>query len=333
MTFGETTTAAEVIDGTDLTGQVAVITGASGGIGLETARALASAGATVALGNRNAEKAAAAADDLRASVPGAEVELGELDLTSLASVRAFAAWIAERHDRVNLLINNAGVMATPFGRTADGFELQFGTNHLAHFLLTNLLVPQLLAGAPARIVNLTSNGHLMNGIGWEDPNFHEREYSAWPAYAQSKTANILFTLELERRLGDRGVHAYAVHPGLVGTDLFRYLSGDEQARLDRRVEKHGIYTKSPAEGASTTVLAATSKELEGSGGSYLEDCQVSSAVAAHAQDPDDAPAPVDPERGAGRPVLPDLRAAGSRRGGPAGRPGPRCRRSTLGDRS
>ena len=265
-----------------------MITGASGGIGLETARALASAGATVVLGNRNPDKAAAAAVDITTTVPGARVELGDLDLTSLASVRDFAAWVAEHHDRIDLLVNNAGVMATPFERTSDGFELQFGTNHLAHFLLTTLLMPQLLAAGSARIVNLSSNGHHMSGIGWDDPNYEVRDYVPWEAYGQSKTANILFTLELERRFGERGVHAYAVHPGVVTTDLGRYLSDEDRSWVEGRITKGGIPRKTPAEGASTTVFAATSPDLDQYGGAYLEDCQRSDSVAPHARDLADA---------------------------------------------
>lgn len=288
MTYTESTTAAEVVEGIDLTGRVAVITGASGGIGLETARALASAGATVVLGNRDASKAQVAASDLRASVPDADVELGDLDLASLASVRAFAAWVNGNHGRVDLLLNNAGVMATPFGRTSDGFELQFGTNHLAHFLLTKLLLPGLLASGSARIVTVTSSAHRMGGINWDDPNYENSEYSPWPAYAQSKTANILFTIELERRLGHRGVHAYAVHPGTVGTDLFRHLTEAERTVLGERISDAGIVMKTPAQGAATSVMAATSPHLADEGGSYLDDCDISNSAADYAKDPADA---------------------------------------------
>jgi len=284
MTLAKESTAADVIQGVDLSGRVAVITGASGGIGVETARALASAGATVVLGNRNAVKAEAAAADLRASVPGADVRLGALDLTSLASVREFAGWVGDHHDRIHILVNNAGVMAAPLARTADGFEWQFGTNHLGHFLLTNMLMRLLLAGAPARTVNVSSHGHRVSGIQWDDPNYHEREYEPWQAYGQSKTANLLFTLELERRFGDRGVHAYAVHPGVVATDLDRNLTEQDKARFGERMTKDGILTKTVAHGAATSVLAATSAGLDGHGGSYLEDCHVTDAIAPHAKD-------------------------------------------------
>ncbi len=288
MTYTESTTAADVIEGVDLSGRVAVITGASGGIGLETARAFAMAGATVILGNRDALKAQAAAADLHASVPNAAVELGDLDLASLSSVRAFAAWVNSNHDRIDLLVNNAGVMATPLQHTADGFELQLGTNHLAHFLLTKLLLPGLLAADSARIVTVSSSGHRMGGINWDDPNYDESEYSPWPAYGQSKTANILFTIELERRLGHRGVHAYVVHPGTVGTDLFRYLTTEGRTAIDQRIADAGVVVKTPAQGAATSVMAATSPQLSDHGGAYLEDCQISDSVADHAKDPDDA---------------------------------------------
>ncbi|MSX94422.1 MAG: SDR family NAD(P)-dependent oxidoreductase, partial [Actinobacteria bacterium] len=191
MGYTEHTTANEVIAGVDLSGKVALVTGSSGGIGLETAREFAGVGATVVLANRDAAKSAAAADEIRSSVPGAQVETIALDLASLASVREFAATVGAAHPKIHLLVNNAGVMATPHGRTADDHELQFGTNHLGHFLLTNLLMPNLLAGAPARIVNLSSSAHDIAGIDFDDPDYRTRTYNAWVAYGQSKTANIL----------------------------------------------------------------------------------------------------------------------------------------------
>ena len=258
MTYGFETTTDEVMDGVDLTGTIAVVTGASAGIGVETARALAAAGAAVVLAARNAERTEAAAESIRERVPGAELEVGALDLTSLDSVRAFAAWYLERHDELHLLVNNAGVMYTPFERTADGFEMQFGTNHLGHFLLTCLLVPALLAGAPSRVVNLSSGGHFGSDIVWDDPNFERREYDKFAAYGQSKTANILFSVELDRRLGDRGVHAYAVHPGMIATELGRYMTPRRHGRAWQERAKRGPTgglppCKSIEQGAATTV--------------------------------------------------------------------------------
>jgi NAD(P)-dependent dehydrogenase (short-subunit alcohol dehydrogenase family) len=267
MGYGAETTADEVVDGVDLTGTVAVVTGASSGIGAETARVLADAGATVVPGTRDAG----------------------LDLASLAAVEAFAGSVLDAHDRIGLLINNAGIMAAPFGRTAEGFEGQFGTNHLGHFLLTGLLAPALVAGAPGRVVNLSSAGHRITDIHWDDPNYETRPYDKWEAYGQSKTANILFTVALERRLGPVGVHAYAVHPGMIATNLGRHLDRSDLAALNDRAKRSpggGLpgYKSIPA-GAATTVYAATSPDLEGSGGVYLADCAVTDDHAPWALDP------------------------------------------------
>ena len=288
MAFGFDTTTDEVLAGVDLSGRVALVTGASAGLGAETARALAAAGAHVVLAVRNPERGERAAGAIRERVPGASLEIRVLDLASLASVRAFAKSFLESHDRLDLLVNNAGVMATPFGRTADGFELQLGTNHLGHFLLTGLLAPALLAAAPARVVNLSSGGHWGSDIVWDDPNYERRDYDKWAAYGQSKTANILFTVELDRRLGARGVHAYAVHPGMIITELGRHLSRDDIAELGARAKARGteLPPYKPVEaGAATSVWAATSSELEGTGGVYCEDCGVSAGHAPWALDP------------------------------------------------
>jgi NAD(P)-dependent dehydrogenase (short-subunit alcohol dehydrogenase family) len=288
MTYGFDTTTDEVMEGVDLTGKIAVVTGASAGIGVETARALAAAGARVVLAARNAERTEAAAESILERVPDATLEVGALDLTSLDSVRAFAAWYLERHDELHLLVNNAGVMYTPFERTAEGFEMQFGTNHLGHFLLTCLLVPALVAGAPSRVVNLSSGGHLFSDIGWDDPNFERREYDKFAAYGQSKTANILFSVELDARLADRGVHAYAVHPGMIATELGRYMTRDDMAAMQERAKRGptgGLPPrKSTEQGAATTVWAATDPELDGQGGTYLADCQVTDQHAPWARD-------------------------------------------------
>ena len=269
------TTTDDVLTGVDLGGKVAVVTGASTGIGLETARALAAAGSAVVLATRNREKTDAAMAAITDRVPHAELSWVELDLTSVASVRSAAAAVVADHPAVHLLINNAGVMYTPFEHTADGFELQFGTNHLGHFLFTRLLEPALLAGAPSRVVNLSSRGHRASGVTLDDPNYEHRTYDKFEAYGQSKTANILFTVELERRLGPQGVHAYAVHPGMILTELGRHMTKDDLAELQRRASGGGGLPsfKSIPEGAATTVWAATDPDVPG--GSYVEDCAVS----------------------------------------------------------
>lgn len=286
------TTTDEVLAGVDLHGKVAVVTGASTGLGLETARALASVGAHVVLAGRDAARIDAAADTIRAQVPDASLEPGALDLTSLDAVRAFADWYLGTHDRLHLLINNAGVMYTPLERTAEGFEMQFGTNHVGHFLLTCLLVPALLADPPARVVNLSSGGHMGSDIVWDDPNFDRREYDKFSAYGQSKTANILFSVELDRRLGDRGVHAYAVHPGMISTELGRYMTKDDFAALMERATSSpsgGMPPRKTVEqGAATSVWAATAPELDDDGGTYLADCEVTDQHAPWARDPESA---------------------------------------------
>ncbi|HEU5306777.1 MAG TPA: SDR family NAD(P)-dependent oxidoreductase [Acidimicrobiia bacterium] len=286
------TTTDEVLEGVDLRGKIAIVTGASTGLGLETARALASVGAHVVLAGRDEARIAAAADTIRGRVPDAQLEQGALDLTSLDRVRAFADWYASGHDRLHLLINNAGVMYTPFERTTEGFEMQFGTNHVGHFLLTCLLVPQLLADPPSRVVNLSSGGHMGSDIVWDDVNFERRDYDKFSAYGQSKTANILFSVELDRRLGDRGVHAYAVHPGMIATELGRYMTKDDfQALMDRAKSSPSggmpAY-KTVEQGAATSVWAATAPELDDQGGTYLADAEVTDQHAPWARDPESA---------------------------------------------
>jgi NAD(P)-dependent dehydrogenase (short-subunit alcohol dehydrogenase family) len=284
------TTTDEVLDGVDLGGRIAVVTGASTGLGLETARALASAGAQVVLAGRNGERIEAAVAAILEREPNATLEPGALDLASLDSVRAFADWYAGSHDRLHLLINNAGVMYTPCERTAEGFELQFGTNHVGHFLLTCLLVPQLLADPPSRVVNLSSGGHMTSDVIWDDPNFERHDYDKFASYGQSKTANILFSVELDRRLGDRGVHAYAVHPGLIHTELSRYMTEDDMRHLMEMAKGGGGMppAKTVEQGAATSVWAATAPELESQGGAYLADTEVTDRHAPWARDPEAA---------------------------------------------
>ena len=274
--FGHETTTDQVLEGIALDGKLAVVTGGSGGLGAETARALASKGARVVIAARNVAKGEEVAREIAKSTGNHAIEVLELELGSLASIRAFASRFLDRHDTVHILVNNAGVMACPFGETADGFELQFGTNHLGHFLLTGLLAPALLKAAPSRVVSLSSRGHHMSPVVFDDIHFENRPYDKWQSYGQSKTANILLAVELERRLGARGVHAYAVHPGVIMTELSRHMTPDDFQDLQQRAADRGAPMKlKPVEaGAATSVYAATAPELEGRGGMYLEDCHV-----------------------------------------------------------
>ena len=272
--FGAHSTTADVLAGIDLRGKVAVVTGASGGLGQETARAFAAHGCRVVLTARDLVKGDAAAQSIRASTGNAQVEVEDLELGSLASVRACAQRLLARYPALHILVNNAGVMACPFATTEDGFEFHFGSNHLGHFLLAGLLLPALRRGAPSRVVSVSSIGHRVAPIVFEDLHFARRPYNPWLAYGQSKTANVLFAVEFNRRFGPAGVHAYAVHPGAIPTELNRHLSAEDLAAVERHTPGGKLETKSVAAGAATAVYAATAPELEGQGGVYLEDCHV-----------------------------------------------------------
>jgi NAD(P)-dependent dehydrogenase (short-subunit alcohol dehydrogenase family) len=277
--FDKTSTTDQVLDGIDLTGKVAIVTGASGGLGAETARALAARGAAVTLTARDVAKAEQVAATIRAAHPGARLAVRPLVLDRPDSVRSFAkAWLAENRT-LHLLLNNAGVMACPLARTAEGWELQFGTNHLGHFLLTGLLLPALRAGAPARIVNTSSGGHRLSPVVFEDIHFERRPYDKWAAYGQAKSANVLHAVELDRRLAAAGVRAFGVHPGMIVTELGRHLTPDDIQQLQSRAkgrESSGMPSwKTAPQGAATQCWAATAPELDGRGGLYLEDCQIS----------------------------------------------------------
>jgi NAD(P)-dependent dehydrogenase (short-subunit alcohol dehydrogenase family) len=283
--FGAESTTDEVLEGVDLSGKTALVTGASAGLGIETVRALRSAGCEVVGAARDLDKARPLIGD----------DVIELDLADLDSVRTASEQIARRLPRLDLLINNAGVMATPLGRTKQGFETQLGTNHLGHFVLTTALLPQLVAGA--RIVNVSSRGHFRSGMRWDDPHFRdESTYEKWTAYGQSKTANILFAVELDKRLGAQGIHAFALHPGVIMTELSRHLTAADTGALRTRLSGAKMTFKTIPQGAATSVWAATSTELEGTGGVYLEDCHVagpvnadeSAGVKSWATDPDEA---------------------------------------------
>ncbi|WP_461424952.1 SDR family NAD(P)-dependent oxidoreductase [Gymnodinialimonas sp.] len=274
--FNEHSTTSDVIAGISLAGKLAMVTGASSGLGVETARTLAAAGATVVMCARDRNKLETAVAEVRAAFPGAQVETLIMDLADLLSVRAAAAEALSRFPAIQLLINNAGVMACPLMRTAQGFEMQFGTNHVGHFLFTCLLAPALQAGAPGRVVNLSSAGHKFANFNFDDPNYAEREYEKWQAYGESKTANVLFSVGLDSRLKSHGVRAFAVHPGVIMTGLARHMDEADFATLSERSPKgEELVFKSVEQGAATSVWAATSPDLEGKGGIYLENCKIS----------------------------------------------------------
>ena len=274
--FGAQSTADEVLEGQDLSGKTVFITGGNSGLGLESGRAMAAKGAHVVLAGRNQSKLDEAAQAIKADTADAEVETIICDLGSLDSVRQCGAEANERFDKIDILLNNAGVMACPKDQTTDGFERQFGTNHIGHFALTKQLMPLVEAGKDKRIVNLSSRGHHIAPVDLDDPNFDNREYNEWVSYGQSKTANALFSVGLEQRFADRGIHAYAVHPGGIQTNLSRHLSDEQQQDLIDRVEASdpSFKFKSIPQGAATQVWAATAPELADQGGVYCEDCHV-----------------------------------------------------------
>lgn len=274
--FGWASTTDEVLDGIDLSGQTAFITGANSGLGQETARAMAARGAHVVMAGRDQGKLDEAAAAIRASVADAQIDTITLDLGSLESIRAATSRARQRFNAIDLLINNAGVMACPFTHTNDGFEMQFGTNHLGHFALTAELMPLIERGSAKRIVNLSSRGHHFAPVDFDDPNFTHRPYDPWASYGQSKTANILFTVGLEARFAVMGIHAYAVHPGGIQTNLGRHMTEDMIAALMARVtgSDAAFEWKTIPQGAATSCWAATAPELEGKGGAYCEDCHV-----------------------------------------------------------
>ncbi len=293
-TFDAASTADEVLGGLDLDGRTVVVTGTSAGLGVETARALSARGANVFGVVRNIDKARAALDQVGA----ADVGLYEADLASLSSVRACTdKFVADGHDRIDVLIANAGIMACPQGTTADGFELQFGTNHLGHFVLVNRLMPLLLSSDGARVVMLSSSGHGFGDVSLDDPNFERTPYDAWLAYGRAKTANVLFAVELDRRYRDQGLRATAVHPGGIITDLGRHLTDETMNALIEARGATDVKWKSVPQGAATSVWAGFVADGAEVGGRYCEDCAAapvvddsgsSPGVMAYALDPDTA---------------------------------------------
>jgi NAD(P)-dependent dehydrogenase (short-subunit alcohol dehydrogenase family) len=263
--FGAKTTAREVLAGLDLTGKTAVVTGGYSGVGLETTRALAEAGATVVVPARTQEKARTAL----AGIP--RVELETLELIDPASIDAFAGRFLDSGRSLDMLINNAGIMASPLRRDARGYESQFATNHLGHFHLTARLWPALKRAEMARVVSVSSTGISFGGVDFDDPNFERREYDKWKAYGQSKTANALFAVALDKRGQAHGVRAFSVHPGGILTDLARDLSAEELAGFDGEL-------KTPEQGAATSVWCATSPQLDGKGGVYCMDVDIAEVI-------------------------------------------------------
>jgi NAD(P)-dependent dehydrogenase (short-subunit alcohol dehydrogenase family) len=277
--FGAESTAAEVIAGIDLSGKRAIVTGGSSGIGTETARALAAAGADVTLAVRDTDAGERTAAEITESTGNDAVLVGRLDLADQDSVATFVAtWSGPLH----LLVNNAGVMALPdLQLTPEGWEMQFATNHLGHFALALGLRDSLAAAGDARIVSLSSRGHLRSPIVFDDVNFASRPYDPWLAYGQSKTANVLFAVEATRRWGGDGITANAVHPGAIATNLSRHMSPQALADL----QASGLFTyKTIEQGAATSVLVATSAQLDGIGGRYFEDCNEAPVVDATGPD-------------------------------------------------
>jgi NAD(P)-dependent dehydrogenase (short-subunit alcohol dehydrogenase family) len=274
--FDKNSTASEVVAGLDLSRMHALVTGASGGLGAETARALAERGARLTLTARDLPKGREVVESIRKSTGNDHIEVMALALDDPRSVREFASAFLAKKAPLTALINNAGVMACPLARTPQGYEMQFATNHLGHFLLTGLLAPALRAGAPSRVVSVSSRGHRFSPVVFEDIHFERRDYDKWASYGQSKTANVLFAVGLDQRLRDAGVRANALHPGAIVTELGRHLQPADIAQLQARSPGGRMEWKSVPSGAATSTWAATAPELEGRGALYLEDCHVAS---------------------------------------------------------
>ena len=278
MTFNGRTTADEVLAGLDLSGKTIVVTGSSAGLGSDTARAMAAAGAEIVMAARDAEKNAKVAARIRAAQPDAKLHLVTLDPDDMASVRRAAEEILAAHPRIDALINNAGIMGGPLVITKDGLELHFAANHIGHFLLTGLLVPALKAAAPSRVVILTSSGHRLDGFDLVDLNFRKREYAYHLAYCQAKRANVLHAVALAKRLASLGITANAVHPGAIRTEVWRDLTEEDFQGAMAWSAASGSPEKTPAQGAATQVWAAVSPEAEGLSGLYFEDCHIAEHI-------------------------------------------------------
>lgn len=257
----------------DMTGKVCLVTGANQGIGRETAAALARMGATVIMTSRDRAKGEAALADVRSRSGRQDVELMLADFGSFASTRQLAADFKAKHQRLDVLVNNAGAIMTTRSETADGFETTFGVNHLGYFLLTNLLLDTIKASAPARIVNVASRAHLRSEMDFDDLNSRQGRYSAMTTYARSKLANVLFTYELARRLEGTGVTANCLHPGVVRTGFGKNNSGYAKLLFQAFQIVARPWLLSPEKGAATSIHVASSPEVEGVTGKYFADCR------------------------------------------------------------
>ena len=278
--FGAATTSDDVLQGRDLSGRQAIVTGGYDGIGLETALKLAKAGAQVIVPARTLRKAHAALDGI------ANVTIEPLDLLNPASIDAFAAKFVETGKPLHILINNAGIMANPLTRDVRGYESQFATNHLGHFHLVARLWPALKRANGARVVAISSRGHRRAGVDFDDPNFEQRNYERWVAYGQSKSANVLFAVGLDAKAMQHGVRAFALHPGAIITNLAQYIT-KEDIRASGVLDENDQYIYDPVkalktleQGAATSLWCATSPTLDGMGGVYCEDCNIAQAVPA-----------------------------------------------------
>ena len=295
--YSAQTTADDIVAGLDLTGQRIIVTGGASGIGIETARSLAGAGAEVTLAVRSLDAGRQVAAQLTAETGRKQVLVAPLDLADQTSVRSF---VASWHGPLDVLINNAGLMAAPLTRTPAGWEMQFATNHLGHFTLTTGLRGALAAAArtseQARVVSVSSSAHLGSGIVFDDIHFRVRPYDPWLAYAQSKTANVLLAVEGSSRWADDGIVVNSLMPGAIRTGLQRYVSDEELSRMRAATGSSVPSWKTPQQGAATSVLLAVSPFLDGVGGKYFEDCNEAlpnepgtrRGVAAHALDPEAA---------------------------------------------
>ena len=269
--FGAKTTTDEVLEGIDLTGKSVLITGGTSGLGTETARAMAVKGADVTITARTEAKGQATVDQVRADT-GNTISVEALELGSTKSIRAFAERINSGDRKIDLLINNAGIMACPEGTTEDGFEMQFGTNHLGHFLMTGLIAPSLTDGG--RVVVLSSSAHQMSDVMFDDIDMKKGGYDRWKSYGQSKTANALFAVELNKRLADRNIEVFSVHPGVIDTGLGKHLGIRDYLMFIPLMLIGAIKRKSVPAGAATQCYAATAPEIAGRGGSFLADCKI-----------------------------------------------------------